>query len=84
MCEYHMTSWMAIQHFWGDVHDSIICSIDDHMLRLYMASLNILRPGQNGRHFTDDIFKCIFLNENVWIAIKVLLNFVRNRPISFF
>ena len=23
-----------------------------------------LRPRQNGRHFPDDIFKCIFLNEN--------------------
>ena len=26
---------------------------------------NILRPRENGRHFADDIFKCIFLNENV-------------------
>ena len=26
--------------------------------------LNTLRPRQNGRHFADDIFKCIFLNEN--------------------
>ena len=29
-----------------------------------LASINTLRPRQNGRHFTDDIFKCIFLNEN--------------------
>ena len=27
--------------------------------------LNTLRPRQNGRHFPDDVFKCIFLNENV-------------------
>ena len=27
--------------------------------------LNTLRPRQNGRHFPDDIFKWIFLNENV-------------------
>ena len=26
---------------------------------------NTLRPRQNGRHFPDDIFNCIFLNENV-------------------
>ena len=26
---------------------------------------NTLRPSQNGRHFADDIFKCIFLSENV-------------------
>ena len=25
---------------------------------------NTLRPRQNGRHFADDICKCIFLNEN--------------------
>ena len=35
-----------------------------------------LRPRQNGLHFTDDIFKWIFLNENVWISIKISLNFV--------
>ena len=26
--------------------------------------------------FTDDIFKCIFLNDNVWISIKISLQFV--------
>ena len=40
------------------------------------TGLLILRPRQNGRHFADDIFKCIFLNENVWIPIKISLKFV--------
>ena len=31
-------------------------------------------PGQNGRHFADDIFNCIFLKENIWIAIKLHWN----------
>ena len=39
-------------------------------------SVNTLRPRQDGRHFADDIFKCIFLNENVWIPIKIWLKFV--------
>ena len=26
--------------------------------------------------FADDIFKCIFLNENVWILIEISLKFV--------
>ena len=43
---------------------------------------NTLRPRQNGRHFADDIFKCIFLNENVWISIKVSLKFVPNGLIN--
>ena len=30
----------------------------------------------NGCHFADDIFKCIFLNENFWIPIKMSLKFV--------
>ena len=42
---------------------------------------NSLRPRQNGRHFADDIFKCIFLNENVWILIKISLKFVPQGPI---
>ena len=36
----------------------------------------------NGRHFTDDIFKCIFLNENVWIPIKISLKFVPKGPVN--
>ena len=30
-----------------------------------VVQFNTLRPRQDGRHFPDDIFKCIFLNENV-------------------
>ena len=44
--------------------------------------INSLRPRQNGRHFADDIFKCIFLNENVWILIKISLKFVPYGPIN--
>ena len=41
-----------------------------------MSIFNILRPRQNGRHFADDIFKCIFLKENIWISNKISLKFV--------
>ena len=37
--------------------------------------LNTLRPRQNGRHFADEVFKCIFLNENVWTSHNISLNF---------
>ena len=51
-----------------------------------MSSLNksnpTLRPRQNGRHFADDTFKCIFLNENVRIAIKISLKFVLKGPFN--
>ena len=45
-------------------------------------SINTLRPRQNGRHFPDNIFKCIFLNENVWILIKISLKIVPNGPVN--
>ena len=44
--------------------------------------LNTLRPRQNGHHFPDDIFKCIFLNGNVWIPIEISLKLVPKGPIN--
>ena len=44
--------------------------------------LNTLRPRKNGCHFPDEIFKCSFLNENVWISIKISLKFVPKVPID--
>ena len=38
--------------------------------------LNILRSRQNGWYFPDNIFKCIFLNENVSILLKISFKFV--------
>ena len=45
-------------------------------------SVNTLGPRQNGRHFAEDIFKCIFLNENIWFSIKISLKFVPEGPIN--
>ena len=45
-------------------------------------AFNSLRPRPNRRHFADDILKCIFLNENVWISIKISLKFVPKGPIN--
>ena len=45
--------------------------------------INTLRPRHNGRHFADDIFKCSFVNENVWILIKFSLKFVPKGPINY-
>ena len=47
-----------------------------------VRSVNTSRQRQNGRHFADDIFKCIFLNENLWISIKISLKFVPKGPIN--
>ena len=39
-------------------------------------TLSSLRPRPNRRHFADDIFKCIFENENEWISPRISLKFV--------
>ena len=44
--------------------------------------VNTLTPRQNERHFADDIFKCILLNENVCITTKNSLKFVPKGPIN--
>ena len=44
--------------------------------------INTLRPRQIGRHFADDTFKRIFLNENVIILIQISLKFVPKGPIN--
>ena len=44
--------------------------------------LNTLRPRQDGGHFPDDVFKCIFLYENVWIPITICMAFVPKGPIN--
>ena len=47
-----------------------------------VENINTLRPRQNGRHSTGDIFKCISLNESIWIPIKISLKFVLKSPIN--
>ena len=44
--------------------------------------INSLRPRLNRRPFADDIFKCIFLNENEWISPRISLKFVPKGPIN--
>ena len=49
------------------------------MILVEFIDLNKLRPWQNGRHFPDDIFKCVLFNENVWILSEISLKFVHKR-----
>ena len=47
-----------------------------------LSFANSSPPGQNGRHFADDIFGCIFMNEKFCILIKISLKFVPKGPID--
>ena len=41
-----------------------------------------LRPRQNGRHFADETFKCIFLHKNAWISIDISLKIAAEGPVN--
>ena len=60
---------------WTEIYSQVL-------IKVLHGGLNTLRPRQNGRHFPDDIFKCIFLNENVSNSIKISLKFVPKGPIN--
>ena len=46
------------------------------MKDLERSKFNSSHPGQIGRHFTDDIFRCIFVNEKFCILINISLKFI--------
>ena len=57
-----------------DTFENVFCKMSAILFNT--QRVNTLRPKQNGRHFADDIFKYVFLNENVWIPIKISPKFV--------
>ena len=65
-----MLKWFAL---------SRTLSFEDPMwierLLLY-SGMNAMKPEQNGRHFEDDIFKCILLSKNCGILNKISVKFV--------
>ena len=82
MSEHSHTAWTPLVN-----HRATESQSSPHVLCMLEWSLSshcmfALRPRQNGHHFADDIFKCISLNENVWIPIKILLKFVPKSPIN--
>ena len=60
--------------------ENVVCEIAAIFSR--PQCVNTLRLRRNRHHFADDISKCIFLQENVWISIKILQKFVPKGPIN--
>ena len=76
-------------------HDTLCVCIGGHVLTsvviVYLVApasvfltrlVDLSRPKQNGRHFAGDIYKRIFLNENIWISIISSRQFVPNGLIN--
>ena len=60
---------------------SILCEVINHHLGP-VTTFNTFRPRLDGRNFQDGIHKCIFVNENVSIVIKISLKVVTKGPIN--
>ena len=62
-----------------------LLGLPNHVLTMFRTNqwfaflqgyFNSLRPRQKGRHFADDTFRRIFLNENLWTLLKNSLKIV--------
>ena len=72
------TAWLQVHHV-SSQENNHTSQVE---VNYTLPVVNTLRPRQNGCHFPDDIFKCIFLNETVWISIQISLKFVLKVPIN--
>ena len=56
-------------------------SSGEYLFGNHIQVINPLGPRRNGRHFSDDIFKRIFLDGNQCV-VKISLKFVPKDPIN--
>ena len=56
--------------------DVVCCAL------FWFSYINSSPPGQNGRHFADDVFGCIFVNEKFCILTKISLKCVSKGQID--
>ena len=84
------TPWSLFQYFQqycteqctvSPAGSSLYCNTSNYTYQLN-GEVNTSPPRQNGHHFAEDIFRCIFLNENAWIFIMISLNFVPKGSIN--
>ena len=66
MISHHFSGDDLAPNRWQPFLESII-----HFIDIYISpTLNSSLPGQNGRHFAKDIFRCIFVNEKFLFQLK--------------
>ena len=75
---------VALQNIsiWSKGHSSWRLTAIGQFVVNMTVFFNSSPPGQNGRHFADDIFRRIFANEKSCIFIKISLKFVPKGPLN--
>ena len=66
---------------WASFQNIYIYILNPHVDRVVDVNTLIVTE-TNGRHFAADIFKHIFLSENVWISINISLKIIPGDPIN--
>ena len=74
--------WYMINHIFTSARSNRSLTGNMSIWKWLGVNVNTLRSRQKGRHFPDDSFKCIFLNESARISIKISLKFVPKGPID--
>ena len=77
--------WLSSSHTSANFKNTLWCPPHRIQMELYYTlffTAMHIEAETNGLHSADDIFKCIFWNENVWIPIKISLKFVPKCPIN--
>ena len=86
--------WDLCMNMWTGVTNYIYCTITTicqgsiwingigSTAKEMISLFNSLRPKRDRRYFADDIFKCIFLNGNVWISINISMKVVPKGPFN--
>ena len=82
----HMTQQQSIKHTGPLLNTDTLFGWRAFIIVILMATattpINSSSPGQNGHHFTDDIFRCIFMYEKFCIWNKISLKYVPKGPIN--
>ena len=87
MNKFHISNSVKISMWSQSLSICVVCTCKLPMLfmtwqvlsvsiQCFTLGLNSLRPRRDRRHFADDSFKCVFLNENEWISLRISLKFV--------
>ena len=75
-CLFHVFQYSGSSHLKGLLCLLLMLSVIKKTFNQVNSSLH----GQNDHYFTDDIFRCISMNENFFILIKISLKFVPTSP----
>ena len=75
----HYVEWVGPCFQWEEI---LSCTVPSTLCSLKKSMFNSLRSRRNTRHFTDDSFKCIFLNETMFISMNNSLNFIPKGQIN--